>query len=178
MYSDGLYLLSNQDGTVIQMETAAADYNEYLMPLAFTVIEFGFVITEDVVALSTNFVIKLQARQLVAGASTTLATIEIGTDQTGLRSGDGAKAAVTAMADSTDLDVGDVVLANIGLPKSSISAEYLAIEVTQASNTAGGAGHPYAVLRLDGGADRRQTNVWSRVVTRLYALCAIEEGGL
>ena len=167
MYSDGLYLLSNQDPTTIQMEAGAADYNEYVVPAPFTVLEFGFLITEDVVALSTNFIIKLQARQLAAGTSTTLATIEIGTDQTGLRSGDGEKAAVTALADSTDIDVGDVVLANIGLPASSQSAEYLAFEVTQAGNTAGGAGHPYAILRLDGGADRRQTNVWSRVVTSL-----------
>ncbi len=167
MYSDGLYLLMNQDPTTIQMEAGAADYNEYVVPVDYTVVEFGFLITEDVVALSTNFVIKLQSRATAAGTSTTLATIEIGTDQTGLRSGDGAKAAVTAMADSTDIDAGDVVLANIGLPKTNTAGEYLAFEVTQAGNTAGGAGHPYALLRLDGGADRRQTNVWSRVVTSL-----------
>ena len=168
MYSDGLYLLSNQDPTTVQVETSAADYNEWVMPCDFTVLEFGVLITEDLVAQATNaWILKLQLRQTPAGTSTTLATITIADASTGLRSGDGSKAAQTALVLASDIDAGDVVLADMSLPVSGRSGEYLAIEVTQAATSTGGAGHPYAILRLDGGADRRQTNVWSRVVTSL-----------
>lgn len=158
-YGEGLYLVSDQDPTAIQVEAAAADYNEYLMPLDYTVEAFGVVVTENFVAQSTNFIIKLQQRQLVGGASTTLATLTIGDNQTNLKSGDGTHPGKTALTSATDIDVGDVVLAD-GLPKSGRSGEYLAIEVTQAAGAAGGAVHPFVVIRLDGGPDTRQTNVW------------------
>jgi len=158
-YGEGLFVLRDQDPVTIQVEAAAADYNEYLMPVDHTVLAFGVVVTEDFVSQSTAFVIKLQQRQLAGGASTTLATLTIGNAETSLKKGDGTRPGQTALTSATDIDVGHVVLAD-GLPKSGRSGEYLAFEVTQAAGSAGGAVHPFAVLRIDGGPDTRQTNVW------------------
>ncbi len=158
-YTDGLMILGS-DLAAVQVETAAADIDDFVIPCNATVLEFGVLVTEDFAAHATDPVVKLQKKSAIGGTATDVLSLTLGSSAT-LKSGDGTKEAQTAISADTDLDNGDVVLANRGNnPVTVQSGEVLTLRADTAAGEAGGAYIPFVILRLDGLVDARQTNVW------------------
>jgi len=165
-YTDGLMVLVPVDGSgdpqTSEVETAAV-LAEFLVPSNVTVLEWGVHVTEDCVVHASDPVITLGKRVLSGGTITALQTLTLSSAAT-LKAGDGSKEAQTAITASTDIDDGDTILANPGaLPLTVQSGEFLTFELTTASGSTGGSIIPFAIVRLDGGVDARQTNVWMDV---------------
>lgn len=158
-YSDGLTILGS-DLAAVQVETTAADIDDFVIPCNATVEEFGVLITEDFTAHAIDPVVKLQKKSAIGGSATDVLSLTLSSAAT-LKAGDGVKEAQTAIAASTDLDNGDVVLSNRGrLPVTVKAGEVLTLRADTAAGTAGGAYIAFVILRLDGAVDARQTNVW------------------
>jgi hypothetical protein len=158
-YTDGLTVLGKELAAV-QVETAAADVEDYVMPCNVTILQFGVLITEDFTAHAIDPVVALQKKPGIGGSATDLVTLTLSSAAT-LKAGDGTKEAQTAITASTDLDDDDVVLANPqSFPITVKSGEVITLRVKTASGSAGGAIIPFAIVRVDGLVDARQTNVW------------------
>lgn len=158
-YSDGLIILGS-DLAAVQVETTAADIDDFVIPCNATVLQFGVLVTEDFTAHAIDPVVKLQKKSAIGGTATDVLSLTLSSAAT-LKSGDGVRVAQTAITASTDLDNGDVVLADMkDVPVTVKSGEVLTLRAATASGSAGGAYIAFAILRLDGQVDARQTNVW------------------
>ena len=160
-FGDGLMIVGHERTAETQIEAAASDIADYFIPNHCQVEEWGVLITEDFVAQATDPVFKLQKLDKVGGTVTDLDTLTVGNSNTKLRKGDGSKVGTVAMAADTELDNGQVVVAN-GTPGpiQLRAGEFLRFRHSTAASGAGGAVRPYAVLRVAGPA-LQNTNVWS-----------------
>lgn len=160
-FGDGLMLIGHERTAETQVEDAAGDIASYFIPNHCQVEEWGVLVTEDFVAQATDPVVALQKVDKVGGTVTELDALTIGNSNTKLRKGDGSKVSATAMAADTELDNGQVVVAN-GTPGpiQLRAGEFLRFRHKTAATGAGGAYRPYAVLRVAGPA-LQNTNVWS-----------------
>lgn len=172
-YSEPLMILVAQDDghiTASEVETAA-ELAEFLIPCNVSVLQFGAHVTEDFTAHAVDPVLTLGTKPTLGGTVTNLVSLTLSSAATStLKSGDGKKPAQTAIAASTDIDNGDVLLAYPGkFPLKVNGGEFLVLELTTASGSAGGAIIPFIIARPDGGTDGRQTNVWTATVEQTVA---------
>lgn len=172
-YTEPLMVLVPQDDgqiTTSEVETAA-ELSEWLIPMNISVLQFGAHVTEDFTAHTVDPVLTIGKKATLGGTVTNLASVTLSSAATAaLKSGDGVKEAQTAIALSTDLDAGDVILAYPGLfPIPVAGGEFLVVELTTAAGTAGGAIIPFVIARVDGETDGRQTNVWTATVSQTVA---------
>lgn len=161
-YTDGLMILG-AELTAVQVETAAAVVKQYVVPANVTILQWGVLVTEDFTAHTLTPTIVLQKRSALSGTATVLDTLVLAT-VTGFKKGDGVKEAQTAIAADTEIDNGHVILGYLGdMPQTVKAGEIISFEVTVASGSAGGAIVPFAIVRIDGIVDARQSTVWSSV---------------
>ena len=162
-YTDGLMILG-AELSAVQVETAAAIVKQYVVPSNCTILQWGVLVTEDFTDHTTEPTIALQKRSALSGTATTIESLVMSTTSL-FKSGDGTKAIQTAIALDTDIDNGDVLLGNPeDMPVTVQSGEIISFEVTTAATSAGGAFIPFAVVRIDGEVDARQTNVWTKTL--------------
>ncbi|MCI0565372.1 MAG: hypothetical protein MN733_43460, partial [Nitrososphaera sp.] len=84
--------------------------------------------------------------------------------------GDGTSEAATAITASTDIDLGDVLLAAPqNFPLHVNGGRTLGIELTTASGSVGGEFIAFVIVRNSGLPDGRQTNVWTATVQETVA---------
>jgi hypothetical protein len=143
------------------------------IPCDVEVLAWGAIVTEDFVVHTADPILTIGTCNDVGDTaldtnlqSLTLSSSAVAT----LKSGDGTKEAQTAIAASTDLDAGDVILAAPqGFPLHIDGGKFFGWELTTASGSAGGAIVPFAIVRVNGGVDGRQTNVWTATVKQTVA---------
>lgn len=162
-YTDGLMVLG-AELSAVQIETAAAIVKQYVMPCNVTILEWGVLVTEDFTDHTSEPEIKLQKRSALSGTATVLESLIMSTTSL-FKKGDGTKEAQTAIALDTDIDNGHVLLGNPqNMPITVQSGEIISFEVTTAATSVGGAFVPFAIVRVDGSVDKRQTNVWTKTL--------------
>lgn len=159
-YTDGLMIIGS-DLPAVQVETSAADLDDFVIPCNATVLQIGVLVTEDFTDHTINPVFSLTKKSAIGGADTAVVSVTLAGGSTStLKYGDGVKEAQTALADDADIDNGDVILAYPGsFPITVKAGEVLTLQATIASGSAGGAYVPFAILRIDGVVDGRSTNV-------------------
>ena len=160
----------------VDVEMAAADLYEYVVPVHCEVVAFGAVITEDFAAQATDPVVSLKKSVTVNGTETVLKALTLGSSNTTLVRGDGARSNTAAtpprdnrvaIAADADLDTGDVVYADLdtlatGQPLLNMHfwpGEVIIFEHTTAATGAGGAYIPFAIVKFSG-PDYTQDNTW------------------
>jgi len=172
-YTEPLMVLyPSSDGVITAAEVeTAAELAEFLIPCNVSVLQFGAHVTEDFTAHAVDPVLTLGRKATTAGTVTNIASVTLSSASTStLKSGDGVKELQTAITASTDLDAGDVILAWPGeFPVPVAGGEFLVLELTTASGSAGGAIIPFIIARADGVVDGRQTNVWTASVEQTVA---------
>jgi hypothetical protein len=169
-----LYPITNSSGKPVesQVETAAL-LGLYPIPCDVEVLAFGAIVTEDFTAHTVDPVLTLGYANDVGDTAldTNLVSVTMsGAATATLKSGDGVKEAQTAISASTDLDASDVILAAPQrFPLHVAGGKFLGWEITTASGSAGGAIVPFAIVRVNGMTDGRQTNVWTATVAETVA---------
>jgi len=169
-----LYPITNSGGKPVEsaVETAAL-LGLYPIPCDIEVLGFGAIVTEDFTAHTSDPVLTLGYANDVGDTAldTNLVSVTMSSAATSaLKSGDGRKEAQTAISASTDLDASDVILAAPqNFPLHIAGGKFLGWELTTAAGTAGGAIVPFAIVRVNGVTDGRQTNVWTATVDETVA---------
>jgi hypothetical protein len=169
-----LYPITNSSGKPVEsaVETAAL-IGLYPIPCDIEVLAFGAIVTEDFTAHDVDPVLTLGTANDVGDTAldTNLVSLTMSSAATAtLKSGDGVKEAQTAIAASTDIDASDVLLAAPqNFPLHVDGGKFLGWEMTTASGSAGGAVVPFAIVRVNGIVDGRQTNVWTATVAQSVA---------
>jgi hypothetical protein len=166
-YTDGLMIIGSQLGAV-EVETAAADLDDFVIPCNATILQVGALVTEDFVVHSgVSPVLSLGKKTAIGGTFVPVVSVTLDSSATStLKSGDGTKEAQTAIATSADIDNGDVLLAYPGsFPITVKAGEVLTLRAAVDTVSSGGAYIPFAILRIDGVVDGRQTNVWTATVS-------------
>lgn len=162
-YTDGLMILG-AELSAVQIETAAAIVKQYVVPANVTILQWGVLVTEDFTDHTSEPTIALRKASALSGTATTIESMIMSTTSL-FKKGDGTKEAQTAIALDTDIDNGHVLVGNPqNMPVTVKAGEILMFEVTTAATSAGGAFIPFAVLRIDGEVDRRQTTVWTKTL--------------
>ena len=163
---DTLSLLGalNVDGVAeshkVEVEAAAADIIEVVIPFHCQVETFGAYIAETFVAHATDPIVKLQKKPTVGGTATDQISLTLGSSNTNLKKGDGSKALVTVIAADTDLANGHVVYAKRGDNAVQYApGDVLTIRHATAAGEAGGAYIPFCRLRVTG-PDFTKTKTW------------------
>ena len=160
----------------VDVEMAAANLYEYVVPVHCEVVAFGAVITEDFVAQATDPVVSLKKAVSVGGTETLLKSLTLG--GTTLTRGNGDRNVNTkypkdnqvAIAADTDLDTGDVVYADldtitVSKPLTELHfwpGEVLIFEHTTAATGAGGSYIPFAIVKFSG-PEYTQDNTWRQL---------------
>lgn len=158
-YTDGLMILGSELAAK-QVEDAAADLEDYVMPCNVTILQAGVLVTEDFVAQTTDPIFAVDKKSAIGGTATEVVALTLGSSAT-LKKGDGVKPAQTAITADTDLDNGHVVLANPQkFPITVKQGEVITLRHDGAATGAGGAYIPFVIVRIDGEVDARPTNVW------------------
>ena len=169
-----LYPITNSGGKPVEsaIETAAL-LGLYPIPCDVEILAFGAIVTEDFTEHTLNPVLTIGVCNDVGDTAldTNLVSMTLNSAATAaFKSGDGVKEAQTAITASTDIDAGDVILAFPGnFPLHVAGGKFLGWELTTASGSAGGAFVPFAIVRVDGEVDARQTNVWTATVAQTVA---------
>jgi hypothetical protein len=169
-----LYTITNSSGKPVEsaVETAAL-IGLYPIPCDVEVLAFGAIVTEDFTAHASDPVLTLGVADDVGDTAldTNLVSLTMSSAATStLKSGDSVKEAQTAITASTDLDASDVLLASPeNFPLHVDGGKFLGWELTTAAGTAGGAIVPFAIVRVNGVTDGRQTNVWTATVKETVA---------
>ena len=150
-----------EDRKVQVEETSNTLLLEWVCPVFAEIVAFGVHIVEDFVTQATDPVVSLKKASTVGGSETSLKALTIGnSNSAGLTVGDGTKDNQTALAADTDLDTGDVVMADLGTAnRKLVPGEVLILEHTTAATGAGGAYVPFVIVKLSG-PDFTATNVW------------------
>lgn len=162
-YTDGLMVLG-AELSAVQVETAAAIVKQYVVPCNVTILQWGVLVTEDFTDHTTEPTIALQKRSALSGTATAIESLVMSTTSL-FKKGDGTKEAQTAIAADTDIDNGHVLLGNPqNMPVTVKAGEIISFEVTTATTSVGGAFIPFAVVRIDGEVDGRQTTVWTKTL--------------
>jgi hypothetical protein len=157
------YQILGHELTTVQSETSAADVKTYTFPVSVEVIAFGCMITEDFVAHDIDSVFSIDLLDSIGGTRTEKATITLSGADANLKSGDGDKAAQTAITADTDLDNGDVVYADRdNFPFEVLPGQSIVLEHKTASGSAGGAASAFALIRV-GGERAQLARVWMYV---------------
>jgi len=165
-YTDGLMILGSQL-TAVEVETAAADIEDFVIPCNATILQLGVLVTEDfVVHSAASPVVSITKKSAIGGADTAVVSLTMDSSATSsLKAGNGVKEAQTAITASTDIDNGDVLLAFPGsFPITVKQGEVLTLQATIDTVSAGGAYIPFIILRIDGEVDGRPDNVWTATV--------------
>jgi hypothetical protein len=169
-----VYPITNSSGKPVEsaIETAAL-LGLYPIPGDVEVLSFGCIVTEDFTAHTAVPVLTLGVCNDVGDTAldTNLVSITLDSSATAsLKAGDGVKEAQTAITASTDLDASDVILAAPqNFPLHVAGGKFLGWELTTAAGSAGGAFVPFAIVRVNGVTDGRQTNVWTATVKETVA---------
>ena len=159
-FGDGLFMLGH-DISAKQVEDAAADLKDYVIPFPCQVEDFGVYITENFVAQATDPIVALQTKTSIGGSATTKVTLTLGGSNTVLKKGDAVKVMQTAITADTDLDNGHVVLGKrTALPFKLNPGDVLTIRHDGAATGAGGAYIPIVLLRIEG-VNMKPAVVWA-----------------
>jgi len=165
-YTDGLMIFGSELSAV-QVETAAADLKDYVIPCNITILQAGVLVTEDFTEHTINPIFTVQKKPGIGGTAVPLVSVTLASGATSsLKRGDGVKEAQTAPTLDVDIDDDDVILAYPGsFPITVKSGEVITLKASVASGSAGGAYVPFIIARIDGVVDGRQDNVWTATVS-------------
>jgi hypothetical protein len=174
-YSEPIAILMGRDdgqATLSAVETAAL-LAKFPLACDIEVLEFGVIVTEDFTAHDVDPVLTLgtMSDDDDTALDTNLVSLTLSSAATAsLKAGDGVKEAQTAIAASTDIDLGDIILASPeNFPLHVDGGQVLGFELTTASGSAGGEFIAFAIVRLNGLTDARKTNVWTATVKQTVA---------
>jgi len=160
LQNTGLHIFGMEKSPV-QAETSAATIQDYYIPTWLEVINWGVILTEDFVTISTDWVVGISKLDKQGGTVTAIDTLTVGNGNTNLFRGDGDAAQATVISLDTDLDNGHMIIAQSKSATRVVSpGQILRLKVVTASNTAGGAGVVWAQCKL-GGMDPRLSTVWA-----------------
>ncbi|KKK73447.1 hypothetical protein LCGC14_2893730 [marine sediment metagenome] len=160
MYSDFGIQMLGLELTPVEVEAAAGNIKQYVLPVYAEIINWGVYITEDFVAQGTDPVVSINSVDKYSGTVTELDALTLGADNTKLFKGDGSDAEATVIALDTDLDNGHVVRAQAkGASRNLNPGDVISFRKKTAASGAGGAYIPWVMLKM-GGVDPTRANVW------------------
>ena len=148
------------DLTAVEVEAAAGNIKQYVLPCFAEILEWGVYITEDFVAQGTDPVVSINSVDKYSGTVTELDALTLGADNTKLYIGDGDEAEKTVIALDADIDNGHVVVAQEkGATRVLKPGEVISFRKKTAASGAGGAYIPWVMLKLSG-LDPTSAKVW------------------
>lgn len=167
-YSEPIQIVyASADSNGLVVETGIEDTGiagSVLIPCDVELLGWGVYVTEDFVVHTTVPAITIGTMNDSADTTldTNLDTITLDSSATAaLKAGDGTKQGQTAISASTDIDLGDTILAHEeDFPMHIAGGKFLAWEMTTPATSAGGAFVPFAIIRVNGLPDPRGASVW------------------